>query len=90
VRRCTTVTFGPSRRSNPAHVGDTWRRLGRWRRAHAHAYSDADNEGDILKAVQAGTFDVTVLRAGRLADAGATSLAPLQIPFSPLLLSPTR
>src|SRR3954454_10748288 len=46
-----------------------------------HAYSDADNEGDILEAVQGGTFDVTVLRAGRLADAGATSLAPLQIPF---------
>src|SRR3954452_24274872 len=47
----------------------------------ARLYSDADNEGDILKAVQAGDFDVTVLRAGRLFDAGAASLAPLQIPF---------
>src|SRR3954451_11923665 len=45
------------------------------------SYSDADNEGDILKAMQAGDFDVSVLRAGRLADDGATSLAPLQIPF---------
>lgn len=45
------------------------------------SYSDADNEGDILEAVQAGKFDVTVIRAGRLADAGAASLAPLQIPF---------
>ncbi len=45
------------------------------------AYSDADNEGDILEAVQAGEFDVTVIRAGRLADAGAASLAPLQTPF---------
>lgn len=43
-------------------------------------YSD-DDEGDILKAVQAGKFDVSVIRADRLAMAGATSLALLQTPF---------
>lgn len=43
-------------------------------------YSD-DGEGDILEAIQAGQFDLTVLRADRLAMAGAESLAILQAPF---------
>jgi TRAP-type C4-dicarboxylate transport system substrate-binding protein len=43
-------------------------------------YSD-DNEGDIIKAMQAGQFDVSVIRADRLAMAGATSLTILQTPF---------
>jgi TRAP-type C4-dicarboxylate transport system substrate-binding protein len=40
-----------------------------------------DVEGDTIKAVQDGTFDIAVVRAGRLAQAGATSLAILQTPF---------
>ena len=43
-------------------------------------YGD-DYEGDILKAMQAGQFDISVLRADRLAMAGAKSLAVLQTPF---------
>jgi hypothetical protein len=43
-------------------------------------YSD-DGEGDILKAMQAGVFDLAVLRSDRLAMAGAKSLAILQTPF---------
>ncbi len=43
-------------------------------------YGD-DYEGDILKAMQAGQFDLSVLRADRLAMAGAKSLAVLQTPF---------
>lgn len=44
------------------------------------SYSE-DNEGDIIEALQAGTFDISVLRADRLATAGAASLGVLQTPF---------
>jgi C4-dicarboxylate-binding protein DctP len=40
-----------------------------------------DYEGDIIEAVQNGTIDVAVVRSGRLAAAGATSLGLLQTPF---------
>lgn len=43
-------------------------------------YSD-DNEGDIIKAMQGGEFDISVVRADRLAMAGAKSLSVLQTPF---------
>jgi TRAP-type C4-dicarboxylate transport system substrate-binding protein len=44
------------------------------------AYSD-DYEGDIIEALKAGTFDLSVVRADRLAMAGADSLAVLQTPL---------
>ena len=43
-------------------------------------YSD-DYEGDIIEALQAGTFDLAVVRTDRLAMAGADSLAVLQTPL---------
>ncbi len=43
-------------------------------------YSD-DYEGDVVEALQAGTFDLSVVRADRLAMAGAESLAVLQTPL---------
>ena len=43
-------------------------------------YSD-DYEGDVIEALQAGTFDVAVVRTDRLAMAGADSLAVLQTPL---------
>jgi TRAP-type C4-dicarboxylate transport system substrate-binding protein len=40
-----------------------------------------DQDGDVLKALQSGSADVGVVRAGRLAMAGADSLAVLGTPF---------
>jgi TRAP-type C4-dicarboxylate transport system substrate-binding protein len=42
---------------------------------------DNDAEGTIIERLRAGTFDVSVVRADRLATAGATSLSVLQIPL---------
>jgi TRAP-type C4-dicarboxylate transport system substrate-binding protein len=44
------------------------------------SYSD-DYEGDVIKALQAGKFDLAVVRADRLAMAGAGSLGVLQTPL---------
>ena len=43
--------------------------------------ASVDEEGDAIAALQAGDLDVTVVRADRLATAGADSLAVLQAPF---------
>ena len=40
-----------------------------------------DEEGGTLAAVRAGQADLSVIRADRLVDAGAVSLAPLQLPL---------
>jgi len=40
-----------------------------------------DEEGGALAELQAGTADVSVIRADRLVEAGAESLAPLQAPL---------